>query len=111
MNPIRFEHADVVIVDQSPIGLDIVAAVLLESPRPELFYILFGYQQRFTAEQREWPAAVLDTRFHFFQVVGVEHVPGISLRVLVAILALNITLYPQRPKFYAHIFIFSFVEK
>ena len=102
MNLVLFEHANVVVGDERPVRLNPVLSVLLKAPGPQFLEVLLGNQQRLSAEEGEPAVARRNGGPHLFEVVGVEEVAGVPLRVLVAILTLDIARHPQRPKFYAH---------
>ena len=102
VNLVLFEHANVVVGDEGPVRLNPVLPVLLKAPGPQCLEILLGNQQRLSAEQDEPAIARRNRGPHLFEVVGVEEVAGVPLRILVAILTLDVTRHPQRPKFYAH---------
>ena len=90
------------VIDQHAVGLDAVGPVALEAPRPQGLQVVFRDEQGFTTEKRERAALPLDGGLHRLNVVGARDVAGIALRVLVAVLTLNVAGDAQRPKLHAH---------
>jgi hypothetical protein len=97
------EQLDVAVVDENAVGLDRVSPVTLEPPRPELFDVFLWQKQRLAPKQRERPALSLDRGLHQLHVVAATDVPGVALRVLVAVLALDVASNAQRSQLYAHV--------
>ncbi len=91
------------VVDEHAVRLDVVGVEALESPRPQLLQVGLGEQERLAAEEGERTALPLDRGLHRLEVVGARDVPGVALRVLVAVLALDIAGHAQRSQLDAHI--------
>src|SRR5262249_28476815 len=96
------EEANVLVGDERAVGLNSVAAVPLESPRPEVLEIFHRHQERLAAEQAERAAFRRDRVLDQLQVVPAIHVSGVSLGVLVAVLAADVALTPERSDLDGH---------
>ena len=99
---ILLEERNVPIVDERAVGLDAVAAESFQAECPELFEHVLRHEQRLAAEDREMRAGPLEGGLHLGQVVGVRDVAGIPLRILVAVLTLDVALDPERPDLDTH---------
>jgi len=102
MHLVLAEHPNMGVVDQHAIRLDGVGAVALEPPRPQLLQVSLGEKQSLAAEESERAALLLDRGFHRLEVVGAGNVASVSLRVLVAVLALDVARDPQGSQLDAH---------
>ena len=96
------EERNVPIVDERAVGLDAVGAESFQAEGPELLEHVLRHEQRLAAENREMRAGPLQGGLHHRQVVGVRDVAGIPLRILVAVLALDVALDPERPDLDTH---------
>src|SRR5436190_17572220 len=90
------------LIDQHAVGLDAIGPVALEAPRPQGLQVVFRDEQGFTTEKRERAALPLDGRLHRLNVIGARDVAGVALRVLVAVLTLDVARDAQRSKLDAH---------
>ena len=99
---IFLEERNVPIVDERAVGLDAVGAESFQAECPELLEHMLRHEQRLAAENREMRAGPLQGSLHPGQVVGIRDVAGIPLRILVAVLTLDVALDPERPDLDTH---------
>src|SRR5262249_44021318 len=90
------------LVDERAVGLDAVAAEALLAEGPQLLEDVLRHQQRFPTEYREARPSPLERRLHPRQVECVRNVAGVALRILVAVLALDVAFDPERSDLDAH---------
>src|SRR5207245_3839912 len=64
--------------------------------------VLRGEHERLAAEEQEVRPLSLNGCLHLFQVVRAGDVAGLTLRVLVAVLAGDVALDADGPEFYRH---------
>src|SRR5207245_320082 len=102
LNPVLLEHPNVVVVNEGAVGLDTVVPEPLEAPAPQLLQVLLGEHERLAAEEQEVRPLSLNGCLHLFQVVRAGDVAGLTLRVLVAVLAGDVALDADGPEFYRH---------
>ena len=99
---VLFEKTYEPIVDERAVGLDAIRAESLEPEGPQLFEHMLGHEQWLAAEDREIRAGPVECGLHLGDVELGRDVASVSLRVLIAILALYIALDAQRSDFDAH---------
>ena len=101
-NLVTAEEFDVRVGDQGPVGLQAVRPRPGKPPRPEAFQLGNGRRSGSPPNKDEFTALALDGRHHGVEVVLMEDVPGVPLGILVAVLALDVTLHTKGSKFNDH---------